>query len=170
MGCCGEPIDKPTPEEGNRAMPFTTGGLVTQQPSAHSDPSQWQEKSLATSIATPQPVLQYGKPGEGIQQPWAQQADQFNPYHPSNSSSPPPGTFNMSSPTHTSFAGSPSPPPGSFAPSQNYGLAQPTAAYAQSQSVRMSVIKRDSSSPSTKQPFGTPVADEGKLSIAIDFG
>lgn len=147
MGCCGDPIDKPIPEEGNRIHPFTAGGPVVQQPSAQSAP-QWQEKSPMTSITTPPPVLQYGQPG------WDEKAA-FNPYATSGSS-----TYRESTYMPTSS----SPPPSAY--TQSPPLIQPTAMYAPNG--RMTVTGRRTTSPNA--PAFAPPSDEGKLSVSIDFG
>ena len=175
MGCCGESIDQPVPEEGNRITPFTSGGApVNQQPSAQSVP-QWQEKGALSSIATPPPVLQYGKPDVGMHQPWAsQQANTFNPYDSSTLVSSPVGAFDVNgsfTATHGNFGKTPSPPPSSFSPSQSPPLAHPTAIYAQNQNqVRMTVTGRRTTSPTMQQGFTPTSADEGKISVSIDFG
>lgn len=159
MGCCGEPIEKPVPEEGNRVTPFTTGGPVSQQPSAQSA-LQWQEKSPGLPLlATPPPVLQYGQPN-GEQQTFGQPG-QFGQF----------GAMSFTGSTVTQgFAPtmSPSPPPSSFTAVQTPPLAHPAAIYAPSNG--MTISGRRTASPSTQQAFSPPPADEGKLSVAIDFG
>lgn len=168
MGCCGEPIDKPIPEEGNRITPFNTGGPVSQQPNGQTT-LQWQEKSSLPSVATPPPVLQYGQNGVG-QQPW-NEAGQFNIYGSNNGSVRPMSTYDGSAVAQTYASTSPSPPPNAYSPPLSPPLAHPTAIYAPNASrpAAMTVTGRRTTSPTTQSAFAPP-ADEGKLSVSIDFG
>lgn len=157
MGCCGEPVDNTAPEQGNRAVPFTTGGPVNQQPSPQSV-LDWQEKSLAVpNLAAPQPVLHYDYDQSAAMQQFGQPGQFGQP--PSMNGT----TFGQ----NFSSTGSPSPPPQSaYSFAQTSTLAHPAAAYSPSNG--MTVSGRRTSSP--PQAFSPPPADEGKLSVAIDFG
>lgn len=155
MGCCGEPLEKPIPEEGNRITPFTTGGPVSQQPSAQSM-QQWQEKTLLNSVTAPPPVLQYG------QQQWDAAGQHGSPD----------ASALRGSTLATAFASSsPSPPPNAYSPPHSPPLAHPTAVYAPTapRPIAMTVTGRRETSPTAQGAFAPP-ADEGKLSVAIDFG
>ena len=150
MGCCGEPIEKPIPEEGNRITPFTAGGPpVATQPAAHA--MQWQEKSLLNSVTPPPPALQYGQQ----QQQWSGAGQ----YGGSNGSDMRSSIYNAS------------PPPAAYSPPNSPPLAAPTAVYAPAAArpMAMTVTGRRATSPTAQGAFAPP-ADEGKLSVAIDFG
>lgn len=156
MGCCGDPIDKPIPEEGNRITPFTAGGAVNQQPSGQST-LQWLEKGSLPSVTTPPPVLQYGQNGAG--QAW-------NDPSQLNGSARPMSTFDGSAVTQR-YSTSPSPPPNAYSPP----LSPPLAMYAPTASrpIAMTVTGRRTTSPTAQSAFAAP-ADEGKLSVSFDFG
>lgn len=158
MGCCGEPVDKPLPEESNRITPFDSGKPVNQQPSPQST-LQWQEKPLQQpGLTTPPPVLQYGQPAWNHQQ----QPGQFNPYANGPPSSPTAVSTNFTGSANGYVPTPGSPPPGAYRP-----IAAPSAVYAGNGG--MSVSGRRTTSPTTQNQFAAP-SDEGKLSVSIDFG
>lgn len=158
MGCCGEPVDKPLPEESNRITPFDSGKPVNQQPSPQST-LQWQEKPLQQpGLTTPPPVLQYGQPAWNHQQ----QPGQFNPYANGPPSSPTAVSTNFTGSANGYVPTTGSPPPGAYRP-----IAAPSAVYAGNGG--MSVSGRRTTSPTTQNQFAAP-SDEGKLSVSIDFG
>lgn len=185
MGCCGEPNDKPSPQELNRVVPFEEKA-ISQQPSPQPGISWQQEKHPFQQpvIPSPQPVAQYGQvqpqfqlgPGQiqnGLAQPWTQ-----SPQFDGNTTllgSPPPPSSSFGSPdnglqtpytrtsTPSTYAANPlngySPPP----------LTHPTAAHHGS---AMSISGRRTTSPSASAQISgyVPTVDEGKLSVSIDFG
>lgn len=150
MGCCGEPNDgQPPTNSGTTAY---NAGTITSQPTGQPMMAQttgFQQPSLASPPAV-------HSTGNGMQQgtPWGQSA------------SPPPAS------QFGGYGGSPSPPlpastplngsvfNGSSGFSSNEPLMRPPSA---AQSSRMSPAPNN-------QLNTTTVADEGKMSVSIDFG
>lgn len=185
MGCCGEPIDTPTPGDSNRVTPFDTKA-VTQQPSRQPG-IQWQAEKQDFQqpiIPSPPPTLQYGQAQQpispyngtfplhnGLQQQWTHSQQQVNAFGtPSFNPSSPPTIFNGSdlgqspftrSSTPSTYVGNPlnayNPPP----------LAHPTGAH---HGASMSISGRRTASPPAQLSGYVTTADEGKLSVSIDFG
>lgn len=183
MGCCGEPVDKTSPQELNRIVPFETKA-VGQQPSPQPGIQWQQEKQVFQQpiVPSPPPVLQYGHA-----QPQAMQYDYTTKMQNSIGSQPQwsqsqqfsaftsPGLPQPSSPTM--FGGSEagkftrsSTPSTYVANSLNaYSppIAQPSTVH---HSPGMSISDRRTASPTAQISSFVPPLDEGKLSVSIDFG
>lgn len=178
MGCCGEPADTPNPQTANRSVAANVG-VVNQQPAPQPSPV-WQEKAQfqPPNIAAPPPALQYGQnlaaqpqaqQGLAQQQQWGQvQGGQFNPYAAPTSVSPPPsGSATLVNPSLSGYPPtSPSPP---FDQTRTPPIMQPAAVYSAIGS-GMTMSGRHSVSSGGHGQGMKVSSDEGKLSVAIDFG
>lgn len=168
MGCCGEPYDQTQNEKQfipNNAYP------VVQQPLAHPG-AQFQDKQFQPPpIPSPLPVQQFpGQNGANIVNGFPQQQQQQLWQQPQ---SPPPNAGNPYN-TYTVPA-SPSPVPvmsqytGQTVNGANLGstLQRPTPSYFGTPN---STIMTTSKINSLRSPEPMPAADEGKMSVSIDFG
>lgn len=165
MGCCGEP-NVPA-DESNRAAPHNRQ-LIDQQPGLHPG-AQFYEKQPTFQ----QPVLTAPTPTHPQVQNTYTGQNGYQPQQPSNwsqhSPSPPPvNQFGTFSPALTAVPGS----------SSNYSqtpFLQPSPVHNPSPGGDTSSPNTSISSPlinlvsSARQDFRAP-SDEGKMSVAIDFG
>ena len=173
MGCCGEPADAPNPQNGNRSVAANVNqaGTVNQQPAPQPSPV-WQEKTQfqPPNIASPPAAMQFGQNMAGQpqmmqQQQWGQaQNGQFNPYALPTSVSPPPAaSATLVNPSPSGYPQtSPSPP---FGQARTPPLMQPSAVYQPGSGMTLSSRQ----SPTLSAGFKA-ASDEGKLSVAFDFG
>ena len=167
MSCCGEPNNKlENAQVAHHVTPFQTQP-ITQQPGPQ--PSlQWQqanEKGFPPAVG-PTPPPQAHQAYGSWEKSSPNQQTTFQPY-PSQGS-PPPGMYpNGAMPPHQPG----SPPPGTTSsPYSAYGgsVQSPPLARTPERSVPMSVTTRGPSPPVLPQQ--TSFANEGKLSVSIDFG
>ncbi len=175
MSCCGEPSHKTdTAQVAQYVTPFQTQP-ITQQPGLQPN-LQWQQPNINEKGFQPQPAVGPTPPPQahpgygGWEKSSPNQQTTFQPYVPQGS--PPPVTYpNGAMPPQQ--AGSP--PPGSTSsPFSPYGVpvpvqTPPLARTPEQRSVPMSVTTRGPSPPSMPQQLSF-AADEGKLSVSIDFG
>ncbi|KAG5735573.1 Heat shock 70 kDa protein 12B [Termitomyces sp. T112] len=144
MGCCGEPADKPTPQTITQFNP----GTITQQPGPH--PGLGLEKQapmFQPAIPTPSPVHNGASWGQSIQ------AQQFGNYP------------TVAPPVNAqSYNGSLLNAANGFV---NDHIIQPELAHHRSTSTASPPFMM--ASPLPPQTVSPP-PDEGKMSIAIDFG
>lgn len=173
MGCCGQPYDETT-TNSQKQLVANNSYPTNQQPSPHPG-TQYQEKQfLPPTIPSPAPTQQFGSQnGAGAngfpQQPWQQQMLAGSP--PPPSTSPPP--FNP-----YQLSGSPSPPIAAtqFSGSNLHGMAnmaavqRPMPYYPGASAAQSSIMMTTSKLSGMKTPETVPAADEGKMSISIDFG
>lgn len=170
MGCCGETRSKPVANSEKQNV-LDGSYPVSQQPTPHPG-LQYDEKQFQPpSIPSPPPAQQpLGSPDlNGFQQqPWQQQqqglagpgsppptssSHTFDPFRPAGAASPPPpGAF--SGTTLQSFNGTP--------------LERPTPFYSGSVQQTVSMSAQKINGYTSPEPVRT--ADEGKMSVSIDFG
>ncbi|KAI0370869.1 actin-like ATPase domain-containing protein [Pilatotrama ljubarskyi] len=173
MSCCGEPDNKAhNAQAAQQVNPLQTPGQpVTQQPGPQ--PSlQWPggnggEKSFQLPPGpTPLPQVHQNSYGTWESKPSPPPQLPFNPVAPPGS--PPPGTYpNGAMPPHIPG----SPPPGTVSSAYvGYSPVQspPMARTSPDRTLAMSVTSRGTSPPIVPQQ--PSFADEGKLSVSIDFG
>ncbi|KAF5345803.1 hypothetical protein D9756_010885 [Leucocoprinus leucothites] len=169
MGCCGEPADK-GPSNRNQVQP---NGMVTSQPMAQpilEKPGNSPTMSYQPTIASPPPVLVNNSSTNGFNgfnnqsvPPWghspsppAQHPYEFGAVAPSPPiPSPSPGAF-----THSSYH-----PQGTADP-----LLRPQNAYYPSLNGQAGTLSPSMSPPPIDLSNVGPAPDEGKMSVAVDFG
>ena len=171
MSCCGEPSHKAdTVQAAQYVTPFQTQP-VTQQPGPQPN-LQWQQPSINEKGFQSQPGAGPSPPPQaygGWEKSSPNQQTTFQPYVPQGS--PPPVAYPIGA-MPPQLAGS---PPGSTtSPFSPYGAPAPVqtpplARTPEQRSVPMTVTTRGSSPPSMPQQLSF-AADEGKLSVSIDFG
>ncbi|KAF9445980.1 actin-like ATPase domain-containing protein [Macrolepiota fuliginosa MF-IS2] len=165
MGCCGEPADKDAP--ANRVQP-NGHGMIATQPAAQpilEKPGSTQPSAYQPSLVASPPPAVVGPPMNGFDSSgvplWSQPPPSPvpNPYEFGTSSSPPlppttssPGTFTNSSYHHYGATDS---------------LLRPQNAYYPSLNGRPVSTSPQIPSP---PPIDISVLNEGKMSIAVDFG
>lgn len=149
MSCCGEPKDSYN-DNANRQMP-PSNGYVTQQPGLQ--PGLEKPFFQPPAISSPPPVHTFSPNGYGQQSPW-----------PQNSPSPPPGAQQpvYGHPVNGYSVNDPIIRP----PSTHQATFTPPPGSHMSMSMSPPPLSISPSSPQNTQPS----ADEGKMSISIDFG
>ena len=164
MSCCGEPNHKvENAQAAHQVTPFQTQP-VSQQPGPQ--PSlNWQGSEKFQSPAGPSPppqAYQNGYPS------WEKSSPNGQTTFAPQGSPPPAGMYpNGAMPPHTPG----SPPPGTaVSPYSAYSasIQSPPLARTSPGTVPMTVTSRGPSPPSMAQPLS--FADEGKISVSIDFG
>ncbi|KAJ3572787.1 hypothetical protein NP233_g2855 [Leucocoprinus birnbaumii] len=169
MGCCGEPVDK---EPTNRGQ-IQPNGMVTTQPMGQpilEKPGNSPPVSYQPTIASPPPAFVNGANSSTltgfnnqVAPPWGQ------------SPSPPaqhPYEFGATAPSPPI----PSPSPGAFTNSSYHPqgaadpLLRPQNAYYPSLNGQAGTLSSGLPSPPPIDLSDVPVPDEGKMSVAVDFG
>lgn len=151
MGCCGDPVGPP--EQGNRQVP-STNATVNQQPAPHPDPSH--EKQGA-----------HGQNGQLVQQQqqqsaWGQQPlpSAISQLH-SFASTPPPVA-----PSPLTYGGSTN----GYSSMSNQPLLRPSPVHASPQRTDTGSPHLSMTAPQMMSYAPQSPLDEGKMSVAIDFG
>ncbi|KAI5120632.1 hypothetical protein M0805_009392 [Coniferiporia weirii] len=178
MGCCGEPYDH-TAKNSQKQHVLDSPHPTNQQPSPHPNAQYNEQQFRPPTIPAPPPTQQFG--GQHVvnsaatngfqQQPWQQQMLSGSPSPPSTS--PPP--FNP-----YLLPGSPSPPPTANQLSGTtlngaHGLSaastvQRPSPYYTGMSPQSSIALTSTKFNGLKGPEPVSVADEGRMSVSIDFG
>ncbi len=164
MSCCGEPTHKiENAQAAQQVTPFQAHPVSQQpgpQPGLH-----WQGSEKIDAPAGPSPPPQAYQNGYST---WEKSSPNGQTAFFPQGSSPPPGMYpNGAMPPHTPG----SPPLGtSSTPYSAYStpIQSPPLARTSPGLVPMSVTSRGPSPPAIPQPLS--FADEGKISVSIDFG
>lgn len=150
MGCCGEPVDKPTPQ----TITQFNHGIITQQPGPYPSPEE-QKPLQRPTIPSPSPVHTHsGAAATSWGQPMQAQTDQFGNY-----ATPVPPINNQ--PYHGSMFNTVN----GFGGSINDQIIRPESAHHRP---TISVSSTFMTAPPSQTISSFP--DERKMSIAIDFG
>ncbi|KAH8101329.1 actin-like ATPase domain-containing protein [Cristinia sonorae] len=175
-GCCGESADKPLPDEANRINPFETNlntKPTAQQPGPHPNLSWQPEKSSYHLPVIASPPAVYNQFGASQAQFDAgsqlhrettpmfigNQAAYGSGIHPPGSPTGfDPGHISMDRPSTPTTISTTANPLNAYSP-------QPTTHKKQ-----VSLSGRHTVSPPAQVSGFSPPADEGKLSVSIDFG
>ncbi|KAJ2915337.1 hypothetical protein MD484_g5072, partial [Candolleomyces efflorescens] len=174
MGCCGEPASKPELQNRSNVAGYPQGTVTTQPTNGQSmmeKPQLFQQPVLASPAATysqlPQQQIQMQMQGTGQmqqgmlpqQQQWGQQVQQISPQ----------ATAVQTQFTGYSTSHSPAPPPSSFGHNINETLMpqRPPSAFNASAG---SMSPPPPALPMLPPGFAQQVAEEGRMSVSIDFG
>ncbi|KAF5326409.1 hypothetical protein D9611_000946 [Ephemerocybe angulata] len=161
MGCCGEAA-KPDDLQNRTSVPGAGYGVVNSQPNGHPPLEQPQTGFHQPDLAPPPatygpPQMQQHNTGMSTGTPqWGQ------------SMSPPPPIGAMQ-PQFTGYSTSNSPPPGSTYGNMADSIMRPPSAFSASHGATPSI---SGAPPLPMMPAGLAQkpADEGRMSISIDFG
>lgn len=183
MGCCGEPYEKQDVNNGKRDI-LDAGHPTNLQPSPHPG-LQYQEKQFQPpNIPSPPPVQQFGgqQVVNGSNMPFMQQQQWQQPH------SPPPGASSPFNPYGQSSSPSPAPVSSQFTGTtlngigsvQNFnttngmvpngGLQRPMPSYPGTPGNPSMITTSNVTTSTLRGPDSTPLVDEGKMSVSIDFG
>ena len=178
MGCCGEPIDKPTEQEKKAAINLNGNGIPTsQQPVPHPGAQMVMQQPTISSPPPAQQLTMQHTGGFQQAQPWIQPtqspppiANQFNPYALATSTSPGPLPNQFTGTTVNGMG-----PNSSLGSTINAGLQRPSPVHPGSPFQAANNAMMASGIPPQQRMSAIPMEfqkqhDEGKMSVAIDFG
>lgn len=165
MSCCGEATHKAANAQAAQNVTPFPSQPITQQPGPQSNPG-WPGSEKTIPIASgPSPPPQVYQNGYGSS---PNQQTTF-PQYPAVQGSPPPGMYpNGAMPPHTPGSPPPRNAPSPYSAYSSTIQSPPLARTTPDRSVAMSVTSRGQTPPALPQQMS--FADEGKLSVSIDFG
>lgn len=164
-GCCGEPVKADDLKNSQNAPSVYPQGTVTSQPNGQpqlQQPLGFQQPSIAA------PPAMYGHPGQ--QQLPQQHSGLMQQQQPWNTGSPPPQPAMMQQ-QFTGYSSPHSPPPPSMfgADTAVDSIMRPPSAF-NSQDHSNTTMSMTPPLPMLPPGFAQKAADEGRMSISIDFG